>query len=265
MRCAGFIALAASVIAVSSVAEADEQNVSSFAWTGFYAGLQAGWSRTSADTSLTPIPSPDLHPDADVVFRAFGTGSADEDNFAVGGQVGYNQQIGGIVVGIEADMSGLSSQIERHVSGIVDVDNGAPDLVTLNDTIDADYVATIRGRLGWAVGRTLIYGTGGIALTHVSFDREIFLNQDGCPVGTTACHAGSASEFMTGWTAGGGVEHALLNNLTLKVEYLYAEFDDEVSFVTRNSAAPPNVNQLLEHSAKLDSIQTIRLGVNAKF
>jgi outer membrane immunogenic protein len=77
---------------------------------------------------------------------------------------------------------------------------------------DVEYLATIRGRLGYAFGPTLVYATGGAAF--IGFDDDDF--------------------DATGWVAGLGIEHKLRENVSFGVEGLYydfeEDFDDDASF-----------------------------------
>jgi outer membrane immunogenic protein len=121
-------------------------------------------------------------------------GDSESDGFVIGGQLGYNWQINNIVFGLEVDGSY--------------VDND--DTATVGDgffDVEQNYLATARGRLGLAFDRFLVYGTGGAAFTGLDIDGE------------------DADYF--GWVAGGGVEFALTQNVTLGVEYLHYEFGDE--------------------------------------
>lgn len=70
---------------------------------------------------------------------------------------------------------------------------------------DVEYLATIRGRLGYAFGPTLVYGTGGAAF--IGFDDDDF--------------------DATGWVAGLGIEHKLRENVSFGVEGLYYDFEDD--------------------------------------
>ena len=70
------------------------------------------------------------------------------------------------------------------------------------------WLATVRGRAGWAWDRVLFYGTGGAAFGNVQ-------------AGGIGGPFDSATQ--TGWTAGAGVEWAFLPNWTAKVEYLYVD------------------------------------------
>ena len=149
-----------------------------YTWTGFYVGLNAGysWSRLN-NTLLTTNGTPAYFglPGIIVVIpgvNASGTGGLDDSSFTGGLQLGYNIQSGQFVYGIEGDINWL-----RHApsfGGAFLYSNGeGPYNLTVSSSID--WLATIRGRLGMAVGatgNTLLYVTGGLALTEIKFDEN---------------------------------------------------------------------------------------------
>src|SRR4030095_10939407 len=100
------------------------------------------------------------------------------------------------------------------------------------------WFGTVRGRLGFlATERLLVFGTAGFAYGHgevsgtVSNDlggHLIFSGPDSIDCkANSVCLSGSSSYNSTGWTAGGGFEWALLNNFTVKVEYLHVPLGEE--------------------------------------
>jgi outer membrane immunogenic protein len=112
-----------------------------------------------------------------------GGGNISTNGFLGGGTLGGNYQMGSFVIGLEGDGDYNS---------------------TNNNGFKSDWLATVRGRAGWALDRVLLYGTGGAAFA------------------PAAVIGGSTT--MTGWTAGGGIEYAFTPNWTAKVEYLYVDF-----------------------------------------
>ena len=70
-----------------------------------------------------------------------------------------------------------------------------------------DYLASFRGRLGWAAGRTLFYGTGGVAF--VGLDSDL------------------SDDSNTGWVAGLGIEHKVRPDVSVGLEGLYYDFDGD--------------------------------------
>ena len=108
----------------------------------------------------------------------------DDSAFLAGAHLGYNWQgTSNLVIGIEGDVSFID---------------------------EIDYLASIRGRLGYAFGPTLAYVTGGAAF--IGFDENL---------------AGDDSD--TGWVAGLGLEHKLRENVSIGAEALYYGFENHDS------------------------------------
>lgn len=122
-----------------------------------------------------------------------------------GGLVGFNWQSGMFVGGIEADYQ-WSDQKESQ-TGLV---FGIP--VTVTARISS--FATVRGRAGVAVDNVYIYGTGGYAY----FEAKVEASALGVTVSETATRSG--------WTAGAGIDVALVGNLIARGEYLYLRPSD---------------------------------------
>ena len=171
-----------------------------------------------------------------------------------GGQVGYNWQFNQVVLGLEADFQGSGQQgdgdpIYAVAAGnpFAGVPGGAAATITYTDKLE--WFGTVRARAGWAMDRWLPYVTGGWAYGHGSIS--------GTTTTTTPTTATfSASQDYSGWTVGGGVEWAFMNNWSAKVEYLYIDFGDGSNF-----AASPMLN--IVTGRMTDNI--VRAGVNYKF
>ena len=165
-----------------------------FTWTGFYLGgnLGYGWSDGSGTVNIAGVNVP-INGDGDGVIG--------------GVQAGYNWQTGAFVWGVETDfqLSGGTGNFRGSRPGIV-----------ITGTADNEWFGTIRGRLGYAVDRWLFYVTGGGYYTHNKSQ------------GTVNGIAFASSATGWGWTIGGGVEMALLNNWSIKGEYLYLDTPDKV-------------------------------------
>jgi len=150
--------------------------VPGFIWTGFYAGINGGygWSDSFAD---------------------------DAKGAVYGGQLGYNWQTGNFVFGVEGDFQGTSIKASETIG-----------VATAEGKIKA--FATVRGRLGYAVDRLLIYGTGGWAYTNT----ELSLTVGGASI--------SDSSWGSGYALGGGLEWAIWDRWSVKGEYLYIHSGD---------------------------------------
>lgn len=163
--------------------------VPSFSWSGPYLGLQAGYDWFKSDT------------------RGGGVSTTTRpDGFTIGGFAGYNHQIEGtpLVIGAEADLNYSDARDSRVTSAFTGLPNAR-----LRD--ESKWTGALRGRVGYAFDRFLVYGAGGLAFA----DRELKAR---------GAVGGSDDTVAVGWTIGGGVEAALSDNVTARVEYRYSDF-----------------------------------------
>lgn len=192
--------------------------VPSFDWGGFYAGLNAGYGWSSSDTAEARYVDPTA-----VFFTPCAAAGAcvtnmsyDRNGFVGGAQAGYNWQFNQFVVGLEADIdySGMSG--DTLVTTAV-----APFAAgRFSSSSDIDWLGTLRGRVGVAIDRALIYATGGAAVGGV---KDSF--SWGFP-SIPQVYAGSSSDTKWGWTVGGGVDVAIADNFVLGGEVLYFDLGD---------------------------------------
>jgi len=159
-------------------------------WSGFYLGAHGGYGFGNLNASGLIV------------------GERDIDGFFGGGQVGYNWQAVGSpwVFGVEADASFGNIGDSISVAGV-------------SFETEAKSFGTIRGRVGYAPDRILWYVTGGAAWVN----NEVTLGAAG--VGSV-----SSSNTHWGWTVGAGVEWAMLDAWTAKVEYLYINTESQNYF-----------------------------------
>ncbi len=239
-----------------------------FTWTGFYAGLNAGYAfdaKTRFNTGVGPGGAlPGVNPP---FLGAPGTrANVNDDGFTGGGQIGYNYQFGagsGVVVGVEADAQ--YTDLDRRVG--IDYTGVSPLNSALGGTGTAyrgglDFLGTVRGRVGYAFNQFMIYGTGGFAYGEVNNSVNVFT----APGALFA--AGGRSDLQTGYTYGGGLEYAIptasfLNvfhssAVTVKAEYLH--YDLGGSNIAVNTGAANTYNTRVTNSGDL-----IRAGINYKF
>jgi outer membrane immunogenic protein len=178
-------------------------------WTGFYAGVHAGYGWGDFEAS-----------DVDPLFRVL----IDENlnhkptGGVFGGHAGYNYQVGNLVFGVEGD--GSYATIRGSVFYDFPLLGG-----TFSDqqTSKIDALFSARGRIGYAFGPALLYATGGVATARVSstFTASLF--------GQSLSTADQA--WHTGYTVGGGVEYKLAQNWSTRVEYLYADLGEQTHTV----------------------------------
>lgn len=140
-------------------------------WSGFYVGANAGYGW-----------APDFANEA--------------KGFVGGGQLGYNWQVGRLVLGVEGDLQYTSLKAEETAGA-----------VTATGKIQA--FGTARGRIGYAWDRMLVYGTGGWAYTKT----DVSLTSGAASI--------SDSKWSSGYAVGGGLEWAAWDRWSVKAEYLY--------------------------------------------
>jgi outer membrane immunogenic protein len=199
-----------------------------YSWTGFYIGADIGygWGRSTGTltNALGAFPVPY---------------SLDPSGVLGGGFVGFNYQVSNVVFGVEADWQ--ASDLNQGGNFLL---GGVP---TYNIRTKVQDYGSVRGRLGLAFDRWMVFGTGGWAWG--SWDTSYSF------IGTPPFVTSSVSAHG-GWTAGAGVEYAFADNWLGRVEYRYTDLG-RASFVS-----------LLTNSAEVGNrvtINDVRVGIAYKF
>ena len=148
-------------------------------WTGFYAGINGGYGWGTSNWSALPS-------------------SFDVNGGLFGGQIGYNWQFGQFVYGLEGDADWTDLRGTSNVLGCA---------LAICRTKN-DFLATARGRVGYAIDRWMPYVTGGLAVGNIR---------------TTTPNFAGIDQTNAGWTVGAGVEFAIVGNWTAKAEYLHVD------------------------------------------
>jgi outer membrane immunogenic protein len=211
-----------------------------YSWTGFYIGANAGYTGSRADV-VTVLPTAGA---VGAAIAAADSPSATGNGFTSGAQAGYNYQTGILVWGIEADINFFRTNASQAINTAI---GGIP--VTSNNSVNTDWMATVRPRIGVAVSRALFYATGGWAVTNASYNTSF--------TGGGVLETATASNTRSAWTVGGGLEYALLHNWSAKIEYLYLDFG-HLSATGFVGPVPFN------HDVHLTS-NLVRAGLNYKF
>jgi outer membrane immunogenic protein len=188
--------------------------VSAANWTGFYAGVSGGygWGTTTNSPAL-----------------AGGQVNNNSNGWTLGGTAGYNMDMGGFVLGGEADLQWANI--------------GYSETVAAGEfTAKTDMFGTLRARAGIPIGQVMPYATLGVAYGR----------------GTASIESGGATTSQSanhfGWTAGVGLEAQATANLSLKAEYLYVDLGSQ-----------PYNNIGLGSRDVGQRFSVIRAGVNYKF
>jgi outer membrane immunogenic protein len=181
-----------------------------FSWAGCYLGGHVGgvWPQHDATLAVATFPN------VTVIGVGNGFDNGDDDaSFIGGGQVGCQWQSASWVFGVEADFSGTDINRTFVAGPLV----RSPFLPGDALNFQNDWESSVRGRLGWAWDRWMIYATGGVAWANI--ETTFF------PIDSP--FAFSDSRTLTGWTIGGGVEYAFWQNVSFGLEYRFSSYDTE--------------------------------------
>jgi outer membrane immunogenic protein len=157
------------------------------------------------------------------------TGNFNVSGAVVGGTLGYNVQLGSAVFGIETDLdwSNIHGSTTTTCLGTCKTSN--------------NYLGTLRGRIGYAFDRFMPYVTGGMAYGDVR---------------ATMVGVVGFNSTNIGWTGGGGLEYAFMNNWSAKLEYLYVDLGKATCDASCSGGTPID--------AKFNT-NIVRAGINYKF
>jgi outer membrane immunogenic protein len=186
-----------------------------FSWSGLYMGVQLGYAGGNTEASSGSSAG---------FNQAYDYKS---EGWLGGAHAGYNFQRGNLVYGLEADLEKSGQK-----------GNGVGSLGG-NQSTDINWQGSLRGRLGLAFDRTLVYGTAGWAFGDVKVERGAY----------------NYADVRNGWTAGVGVEHMLTQSLSARIEYRYTDFGRaDFGNTAINSTDRSNVDQ-----------HAVRAGLSLKF
>jgi len=253
-------------------------------WSGFYVGLNAGYAVGHRNVDFLPNDGTAFL----LTCGAQGFGCPPSRAFDISGglggvQVGYNWQFAPTaLVGIEADFDG-----SRIRGGGTSTFNWGGLVAASPAVFDASqnvkWFGTVRARLGWLpTSNFLLYATAGFAYGRVdefvgftaAGNRAagiggpgLFCSFLGNPIVVPNCAAGGTGRTATGWTAGGGFEFALGNNVTVKTEYLYVSLGGGDTVILGAANAPafgvPATTPFAAPYSRTD-FHVARVGVNFK-
>jgi outer membrane immunogenic protein len=201
---------------------------SQYNWSGLYFGVNAGYG-TGQTSWANALQS---------------TANFNINGALVGGTIGINYQAGAFVVGFEAD---------GDWAGFQESNSSDPYCAAFTASCEtkAPWLGTVRGRIGFAIDRLLIFGTAGGAFGEIKAGLS--------PPGLFDVTNGF------GWTAGGGVEAGITENWTAKIEYLHVDLGNgscnlscgAIPTQTGGSTPIPNTVPLTEN--------LVRGGINYRF
>lgn len=190
------VALAQAAVAADLTDQLSSPPQPPFSWTGIYLGGHVGyaWARDNSFLSVYP---PVGGTQIGTNLAAFET----NPHGVIGGaHIGYNYQLGFVVLGLEGDVDG--SNLSRTVQ----------PLDFISSTTNSYIHGSIRGRIGLVFDRILLYATGGGAYAGI---RNIY---------NVLGSGNSFSTTRSGWTIGSGLEYSVNTNWSARAEYRYTDF-----------------------------------------
>lgn len=237
---------ALSLLAIASTAQAADiirppykaspynaQAQAAMNWTGLYVGGHLGYAMTS-DSGL--------YDQADAAGPT-NLAALKLNGLVYGAQIGFNFQFSNFVVGLEAD--GSFGKRQSTINSPEPAPRG-PDPITS----ERGNLMSVRGRVGYAFNRALVYGTGGVGWA----DRKLTITEafDGS--------TGSIKSNKMGGVYGAGIEYAILNNFSVRLEYLRYQVKTTVTLdpATFADADPGD-------SITFGNVDVVRLGANYRF
>ena len=196
--------------------------VAPYNWTGFYVGINGGGVWMDPSMTYTDLAN------TGNTFNSYvpSTVNASASSVLAGLHAGYNWQAApNWVLGIEGDWDWTNlkasgtNMLNRALVGTLLTDN-----VSLETKVN--WLASVRGRLGYASNNWLFYATGGVAFADLALNAQVHCTG----VAPSLCGApgqnmmASFSDTRVGAVVGGGIEFRPASNWTLGVEYLYYRF-----------------------------------------
>jgi outer membrane immunogenic protein len=225
-------------------------------WTGLYVGFNGGWGWTNSNTGNGTLSLNDTVGGALFAPVTIASANHNAQSPLFGGQVGYNLQAGSWVFGVEGDVDGAditaSQAIVFPASSLLGA--GGNGFLTQKQ----EWLASVRGRIGYTVDRGMIYFTAGEAWTNVKIGAGATILGTGAP-GDVASPV-SINTTRSGYVIGGGYERMIDANWLVRAEYLYYGFTGVVS----GSNSFPVLPAIVTANAPKFNTSVARIGISYK-
>jgi outer membrane immunogenic protein len=229
-------------------------------WTGFYIGVNGGysWGRSDTDVSyFNPLTGAAIVPPVNSIT----SGRFDLDGGVAGGQIGYNWQTSNWVWGLEADLQWSDEKGSGGftcaptliggpcIPGFTFVPPGAAGGTALTLDQRIEWFGTVRARGGILVTpEVLLYATGGLA--YGSVKTTATLSTFAFPIGPLVAASATSSSTNAGWTVGAGIEGKFNRNWSARLEYIYMDlgnFGGSVSLAPTSPIAANYSSDVTDH------------------
>ncbi|MFZ2154783.1 MAG: outer membrane beta-barrel protein [Bradyrhizobium sp.] len=240
-------------------------------WSGIYAGFHAGWGQTSGDPGAASLSTTGY---ASPVFETANL-NLKGNGPLFGGQLGFNWQINpSWVIGAEGDITGtgLKSSATGTPMCMTPFCNPSALVAGASQYMaqDINWLASLRGRLGYSWGSSLFYVTGGAAWANISHRADsadaTWVCNGGGGGGAGCSYPVALDTTKTGWALGAGYEAMIAANWSFRAEYLFYRFGGTTASAAGTPAAACQVATCSATYTFSDfDIHTARVGVNYRF
>ncbi|MET4685262.1 hemoglobin/transferrin/lactoferrin receptor protein [Brevundimonas faecalis] len=198
-------------------------------WTGPYVGANFGYGfgRSDGDVSDASGAPADAENGSRVELRL--------DNVVGGVHAGYNQQFANnLVLGLEGDLQAgalatWTGVLVRDPSSYT-ASLRAAGMLESDTDYSWDRIAGLRARVGYAMGRTLVYGAAGPAWLRETASRHQYRSigsgDQGMSNALEHLFTETSRKTRSGWSLGAGLERDLGGRWSVRTEYLYSRFGE---------------------------------------
>lgn len=210
-----------------SQASAQAPVAAAFDWSGYYIGLDAGTTQGHSEITIIRPRSAVFDTDANTYGLHGGYRVQLENNLVLGWELAISKQEQDASFEFFAGSSTQGAQLKYEWDG------------------------SLRTTFGWAFGRALFYGLGGLSVLQADSCGFVVTRPGRLRRGSfIPCIPGSEiEEVRFGWIAGAGFAHAIGDRVSLRVEYLYADYGNQ-RFVT-----PASVTDFTDVKIRTQSVR----------
>lgn len=248
--------LAAASISITALAAAPSAQAQETPWAGFYVGAHLGgvWGDTSTATQSRAGQGGGIPPSDIALINGARGDTSNKSGLNLGIEGGYNYVIGPLLIGLEMDWGAMDVSQTAVTTARSTRPGASPDTYRIDERLSTDWIWTLRPRIGYVADRWMVYATGGLATTQINYRMEYADNAS--PARSAAA---TLDDSKSGYALGLGGAFAITPTISLKGEWLYADFGR-----IRGSAATADGYAAFTSDASVNA-NLLRVGVDYHF
>lgn len=218
-------------------------------WDGLYIGGSIGAASGKASPNVTTTEDTYFHTTDDEQLDSAASKSLNENSLISVLSLGYNVQQDGLLYGLEGDVTYSKFDKTLNSSGVY-LTNG--DTFHLSTKVERNWLASIRGKLGYVSDDSVIYFSLGPAITQIKYKFSFNDSSKASSFSETKTHLGIGASL--------GYERSLSKNWSVKAEYMVSSFIN----LDYGKNTLPGINDGFSHKLDLTT-HSISLGLNYYF